>query len=54
MKNPIFDIENWREIGTTLAQNKTRTFMTAFGIFGHGHTRHAHRRFERPEEFHGT
>ncbi len=33
MKNPIFDIENWREIGTTLAQNKTRTFMTAFGIF---------------------
>lgn len=33
MKNPIFDIDNWREIGTTLAQNKTRTFMTAFGIF---------------------
>ncbi len=33
MKNPIFDIENWREIGATLAQNKTRTFMTAFGIF---------------------
>ncbi len=33
MKNPIFDIENWREIGTTLAQNKTRTFMTGFGIF---------------------
>ena len=33
MRNPIFDIENWREIGTTLAQNKTRTFMTAFGIF---------------------
>lgn len=33
MKNPVFDIENWREIGTTLAQNKTRTFMTAFGIF---------------------
>ncbi|MDE6187183.1 MAG: ABC transporter permease, partial [Duncaniella sp.] len=33
MKNPIFDIENWREIGTTLAQNKTRTFMTAFGNF---------------------
>lgn len=33
MRNPIFDIENWREIGATLAQNKTRTFMTAFGIF---------------------
>ncbi len=33
MKNPVFDIENWREIGATLAQNKTRTFMTAFGIF---------------------
>lgn len=33
MNNPIFDIENWREIGTTLAQNKTRTFMTGFGIF---------------------
>lgn len=33
MKNPVFDLENWREIGTTLAQNKTRTFMTAFGIF---------------------
>lgn len=33
MKNPVFDAENWREIGTTLAQNKTRTFMTAFGIF---------------------
>lgn len=33
MKNPIFDIENWREIGTTLARNKTRTFLTAFGIF---------------------
>ena len=33
MKNPIFDIENWREIGATLARNKTRTFLTAFGIF---------------------
>lgn len=33
MKNPIFDIDNWREIGTTLARNKTRTFLTAFGIF---------------------
>lgn len=33
MRNPIFDIENWREIGTTLAQNKTRTFLTGFGIF---------------------
>ncbi len=33
MKNPLFDIENWKEIGTTLARNKTRTFLTAFGIF---------------------
>lgn len=33
MKNPIFDIDNWREIGTTLSRNKTRTFLTAFGIF---------------------
>ena len=33
MKNPVFDIENWREIGATLSQNPTRTFMTAFGIF---------------------
>ena len=33
MKNPIFDSDNWREIGATLARNKTRTFLTAFGIF---------------------
>lgn len=33
MKNPIFDIENWKEIGATLSRNKTRTFLTAFGIF---------------------
>lgn len=33
MKIPFFDIENWKEIGTTLARNKTRTFLTAFGIF---------------------
>lgn len=33
MKNPIFDLENWKEIGATLARNKTRTFLTAFGIF---------------------
>lgn len=33
MKTAIFDIENWREIGATLAKNKTRTFLTAFGIF---------------------
>lgn len=33
MKTTIFDIENWREIGSTLAKNKTRTFLTAFGIF---------------------
>ena len=29
----IFDIENWREITATLARNKTRTFLTAFGLF---------------------
>ncbi len=29
----IFDLDNWREIGATLARNKTRTFLTAFGIF---------------------
>lgn len=33
MKITIFDPENWREIGATLARNKTRTFLTAFGIF---------------------
>lgn len=33
MKTTLFDIENWREIGATLAKNKTRTFLTAFGIF---------------------
>ena len=33
MKLTIFDIENWTEIGATLARNKTRTFMTGFGIF---------------------
>lgn len=33
MKTSIFDIDNWREIGATLAKNKTRTFLTAFGIF---------------------
>ena len=33
MKNALFDIDNWREIGATLARNKTRTFLTAFGIF---------------------
>lgn len=33
MKTSIFDIDNWREIGATLARNKTRTFLTAFGIF---------------------
>lgn len=29
----IFDIDNWREIGATLGRNKTRTALTAFGIF---------------------
>lgn len=33
MKITIFDIDNWREIGATLSRNKTRTFLTAFGIF---------------------
>ncbi len=33
MKNPIFDKDNWREIIATLSRNKTRTFLTAFGIF---------------------
>ncbi len=33
MKTNVFDIENWKEIGATLARNKTRTFLTAFGIF---------------------
>lgn len=33
MKTAIFDLENWREIGATLAKNKTRTFLTSFGIF---------------------
>lgn len=33
MKLHVFDPENWREIGATLARNKTRTFLTAFGIF---------------------
>jgi len=33
MKFALFDIENWHEIGATLARNKTRTFLTAFGIF---------------------
>lgn len=33
MKLTIFDIDNWREIGATLSRNKTRTFLTGFGIF---------------------
>ncbi len=33
MKNPIFDIDSWKEISATLSRNKTRTFLTAFGIF---------------------
>ncbi|MCH5226005.1 MAG: ABC transporter permease [Muribaculaceae bacterium] len=33
MKISFFDIDNWSEIGATLARNKTRTFLTAFGIF---------------------
>ena len=33
MKLTIFDIDNWREISATLSRNRTRTFLTAFGIF---------------------
>lgn len=33
MRLSIFDIENWKEIGSTLMRNKTRTFLTGFGIF---------------------
>ncbi|MDE7470327.1 MAG: ABC transporter permease, partial [Paramuribaculum sp.] len=33
MQTSLFDIDNWREIGATLARNKIRTFLTAFGIF---------------------
>ena len=29
----LLDIDNWKEITATLARNKTRTFLTAFGIF---------------------
>ena len=33
MRLTIFDIENWKEILATLSRNKTRTFLTGFGIF---------------------
>lgn len=33
MKISFFDTDNWREIIATLGRNKTRTFLTAFGIF---------------------
>lgn len=33
MRLTIFQPENWREIAATLSRNKTRTFLTAFGIF---------------------
>lgn len=33
MKITLFDRDNWNEIGATLARNKTRTFLTGFGIF---------------------
>lgn len=29
----FLDFDNWREIVATLSRNKTRTFLTAFGIF---------------------
>lgn len=31
--NRLFDTDNWSEIGATLGRNKTRTLLTAFGIF---------------------
>lgn len=33
MKTGLLDIENWRETIATLSRNKTRTLLTAFGIF---------------------
>jgi len=33
MKTPLLDPDNWREIFATLMRNRTRTLMTAFGIF---------------------
>ena len=33
MRFTLFDPDNWREIFATLSRNKTRTFLTAFGIF---------------------
>lgn len=33
MKLAIFDSDNWKEIISTLSRNKTRTFLTGFGIF---------------------
>lgn len=33
MSNPVFDTGNWKEIFATLSRNKTRTLLTAFGIF---------------------
>lgn len=32
-KIPIFNPETWRETAATLRRNRTRTFLTAFGIF---------------------
>lgn len=33
MRITVFDIGNWKEIVATLSRNKTRTFLTGFGIF---------------------
>lgn len=33
MRFTFFDSDNWREISATLSRNKTRTLLTAFGIF---------------------
>ena len=33
MKTTLFDSDSWHEIFATLSRNKTRTFLTAFGIF---------------------
>ena len=31
--NRFFNIESWKETAATLGRNKTRTALTAFGIF---------------------
>lgn len=54
MRLTIFQLENWREIGATLARNKTRTISHGLRyLLGHGHACHAARRrrgFQRHHE----